>query len=143
MNRQIIIFLIIGFFLSGCAVTEPFKSFLGISTKALENAKSQGISKVYDCEKDACFEKTLAVLKNMKTYIHIKNKEKGIITAMNFRKKDNSEEPDETDTTELGIFFEKQDINKTKITITSLSTVLLNEYAQKIFDNIDKELEKK
>ncbi|MEW5757879.1 MAG: hypothetical protein AB1755_00165 [Candidatus Omnitrophota bacterium] len=140
MKHKIYYLFIIGLFLSGCVLVEPFKKFLGTSTQSLEKAKSSGVSKIYDYKKEVCFNKTLTVLKNMQAYIFIEDRQKSVIVVMNLRKSEDLKKQDETDTTELGIFFEKQELNKTKITITSLSKVLLSEYSQKIFDNLDKEL---
>lgn len=142
MKHKIFALLILCLFFNGCATKELFRQFLGTSTKALEKAKSQGVSKIYNYKKDACFKGILAVLKNMDAYVYVKNEQESVIKVMDLRKNLYSDTK-EIDTTELGIFFEKQDLNKTKITITSLSSILLNEYSQKIFDNLDKELKKK
>lgn len=145
MKRKIFSVLILCLCFNGCLITEPFKKFIGTSTQALENAKPKGISKIYGYKKEVCFRKTLAALKNMGVYLNVVNEQKSLIAAMNFKMLENAKainQRDIKDTTELGIFFDEEPNNKTKITITSLSKPWLEKYSKEIFENLDSELKK-
>jgi hypothetical protein len=151
MKKSFFLILISFIFLSSCAhgPIESTKSILGISTRALEEARTNGAYMVFDAELDACYNKTLEALKEIPAKVYMQNKTKGIIVAMGFRnntfglKGDNLQNDplnEIIDTTELGIFFTKLENNKTKIELSSLSSSLLEFASGKIFDKLQSKL---
>jgi len=147
MNSSKFLIIISIIFLSSCAhgPVESVKSILGVSTRALEEARANGSYMVFDAELNACYNKTLEVLREFPAKVYMQNRTKGIIVAMGFRNntfgvKDANISNDPLneiiDTTELGIFFTKINANSTKVELSSLSTSLLEFSSEKIFKNL-------
>jgi hypothetical protein len=129
----LLIFLVL--ILSGCEVT---KSVLGISTRKLENAIPDGISKSYKCGLRECYEAILALDHNepdlepqTEKYFEIfmKKPEKGQIIVMGI--------PGQVDTTEVGIFLSSEGGDITRIDIASLSTQAKEKVANAVFTELD------
>ncbi len=101
--------------LSGCSGLMPdLEAFGGMGVKDLERAKSDGVSKTFDLSTADVFDKTLSVLEKNKLTVYQSNKRKGYIVFMGIEK--------QTDTTRVGVFFRSVNTNKTKVTISSLSS---------------------
>jgi len=105
--------------LAGCAQF-PFTCLnlaplAGFNIQDLKQAaRENGREKVFSMPYETAFNKTLRILKDHSLTIYQSNLRGHYIVAMNFNKQVN--------TTRLGIFFESIDDNKTKITLGSLST---------------------
>lgn len=138
-------------FLSSCAhgPVESVKSILGVSTRALEEARINGSFMVFDADINDCYYKTLETLREIPARVYMQNRTKGIIVAMGFRNStfgiketDLQSDPlnEVIDTTELGIFFTKMESNKTKVELSSLSTSLLEFASEKIFSKLENKL---
>lgn len=65
MRLMFVRFFILTIFVMSAAscetIQEPFKAVWGTSTKALEEARIDGVSKVYKCEFDGCFDAVLGL----------------------------------------------------------------------------------
>jgi hypothetical protein len=105
-------------FLTGCETT---KCFLGISTKEVEQARPGAVSKVFNYELNACYNKTEAALKAIGAYVYAKKA--GMIACYNTY----------SDTTPVGIFFKEIDSNNTQIEISSPSSAVRDQIAEKLF----------
>ena len=125
------LFLLSFALLSGCAhyITD-FGALAGYSVKDLEKVKDKGIENVVNLSYDAAFSKMLAVSKDKNLTIYQENKEKKYIVVLNL--------PKQTDTTRIGIFFDIISANKTKITLSSLSTTALYRAEVILFSDLNK-----
>lgn len=112
-KKLILIVLILG--LSGCAgLKDVPKSIWGSSTRVLEEARSNAISKTYDKGYWDCVRTAIDVL-NEKGYVIFKKDEvRGVFIIMGI--------PGSVNTTEVGMFFVELDDHQTRIELASLST---------------------
>ncbi len=112
MNLVLII-LVLGF--CGCAgLVDLPKTLWGSSTRVLEEARNNAISKTYDKGYWDCIRSAVNVL-NEKGYIVFKKDEvRGVFIVMGI--------PGAVDTTEVGIFFVEINDHQTRIELASLST---------------------
>ncbi len=111
---------------SGCArVAEVSKVVTGTSVKALNDARQSGKNQLFEYDYKTCYEKVLSALKEIKARVYLQSPARHVIVAMNFRGFNN--------TTEVGIFFSALGSNSTKVEISSLSQVVLEYAAEKIF----------
>ena len=100
--------------LIGCAhLTEIPKELWGSSTRALEESRSESISKTYLGDVAQCYSRVLETAKDNKWEVFIADKRKHMIVFMNI--------PGSIDTTEVGVFFSPVETEKTKVEVTSLS----------------------
>jgi hypothetical protein len=95
----------------------------------LVKAKADGKVKVIALSYDEAFSKVLSILEANKLKIYQMDEKNGYIVAMGF--------PRQTNTTRVGIFFESEGDNKTRITLSSLSTTALIKAESIIFGNIE------
>ena len=132
--------------LTGCAtISEPVKSLLGVSTKALEEAKVDAVGARYDCTYSECFDAVLSLGKDQavdtsikKKYYEVfqKNYKKGFIVVMGI--------PGQVDTTEVGVFLSEDTADKSiNIQVSSLSTSAKHKAATAIFNELDQHFNKK
>lgn len=154
----LLFFLVISF--GGCAqITETVKVIWGSSTRALENARVDAISKTYRCSFNDCFDEVLTLARAEKIkiieedddgkdddekedyevvvesssteffYVFIKNREKRHLVVMDIA--------GNVDTTEVGIFFAQPTLTTVKVEISSLSSSAKRKVAQAVFDQLD------
>ncbi len=124
------------FSLSGCTkVLEPFKTIWGSSTRALETARDQALSKTYFCGFNDCYDAVLKVAQDAKYEIFINDRQKEHIVVMGIKGNVN--------TTEVGIFFDEIAISQIKIDVSSLSSSAKEKVAQVIFEELDKKFNPK
>ena len=109
---------------------EPFKTIWGSSTRALDHAREEAISKTYSCDFESCYDAVFNIAKKAGYEIFINDREKKHIVVMSIKGNVN--------TTEVGIFFDTIEAFKTKIDISSLSSSAKEKVAQVIFDGLDK-----
>lgn len=153
MPKKNFLLVIYCLFLISCAYgpVERIKSFLGVSTRSLEEARVNGVSEVFAADIDTCYEKAIEVLQAMPARIYMQNRKKYVLVAMGFERQKLTT-PEESlpqdplnetiDTTELGVFFQHQDKNKTKVEISSLSTSLLEFARDNFFPKLKTSLKK-
>ncbi len=121
--KKIIVLLAVCALLSGCATPgDTWKEFLGVSTKGIEDARVDALTKIFDCDYKTCYEKAETLLKkmpNVSTY----RKDKGMIAVYVIN----------PDTTPVGIFFKEIDSGHTQVDVSSESTPTKEWVANNIF----------
>jgi len=130
---------------SGCAsFKQATKSFVGVSTKELEDVRSQGVSREFNYDYFTAYSKALDALKTPlgnaaaeqlagnKFYIYEKIVARHLIAGY----------VSESDTTPVGIFFDEIDKNTTRITVASESTFAKDFVAEQIFARLKEETKK-
>lgn len=128
-KREFLYFAIVVFLWSGCArVQETAKVIWGSSTRALDEARSESISKVFECNYDDCFREVLKIAELEEFEIFIKDKFNKHIVFMGIK--------GSVDTTEVGVFFSEIDGQAVKIEITSLSTNAKKNVAEILFPQL-------
>ncbi len=128
----IIIFVLLG--TSGCAkIMEPFRVIWGSSTRALEEARDQAISKTYGCDFDACYDAVLEIVKERKYVLFVNERLKKRLVVMGI--------PGNVDTTEVGIFFRELKKSQVQIEVSSLSSSAKERIAKAVLDGLDKKFE--
>jgi hypothetical protein len=143
MKRNGLCFCLImaGLFLGGC---ETAKCILGVSTKKLEEAVSQGITRTYACSFDDGFNAILDLgqscpdcePKAEKAFdVFLKNRIKGVIVVMGI--------PNQVDTTEVGIFLTEEREGDLRIDVSSLSTSAKEKVAEAVFQELDRLFQQK
>lgn len=138
----------------GCSsVKETAKVLWGSSTKALEEAREEAVSKVLNCPYEDCYEAVLKIFRKEKEvsedstpgavtsllenaelipsatqpfHIFLNDPIKGVIVVMGI--------PGNVDTTEVGIFLTKLNNRVTRIEIASLSTSAKMKVADIVFN---------
>lgn len=134
---KVIIYILILFLIFGhIDPMELTEQIIGISTKSLEEEQIGRESKVFNCNYNFCYDKTLEVLKEMKVYVFLKNKKEHYIVAMNFDKIFKKC----INTTEVGIFFKEMENKQTKIDITCDNLNLSKFASNEIFFRLKKKL---
>ena len=131
--------LLVSLPLCSCApVAETTKTLWGSSTRALENARTEAISKIYSCTIDECFDGALSLGRNYENLkpindkfydVFLQDRIKSHMVVMGIKGNVN--------TTEVGIFFSQISETKTKIEITSLSSNAKQKVADALFEELD------
>ena len=115
---------------AGCGhATEFSKTVWGSSTRALEEARVNGIIKTYDCAVDRCYDEVLKIVEEAGYTVFIGNKRKATIVLMGI--------PGSVITTEVGVFFSDVSDAQTKIYVSSLSSNAKRTVAHQIFPELD------
>lgn len=145
---------------AGCArLKEIPKMLWGSSTLALEDARIDAVSRIYECSYNDCFNKILEIAKEVKEvkvkkdeedqtaeegdeaekvekvvtdqfHIFIQDRKRSLIVLMNI--------PNCINTTEVGVFFLSFGENTTKVEISSLSPDARDRAADIIFPSLKK-----
>jgi hypothetical protein len=130
-NSKLTIILALALLIIGCVgPKEAMKGFLGVSTRELELARKDAVKKSFDINYDLCNAKTLELLNKIKASVYAKDIKNGMIAIY----------VSETDTTSVGIFFNKLSAGRTEIEVTSRSTYFKNMISQKLFAALEKEI---
>jgi len=109
--------------LSGCAtLTEGTKGFAGISTKVLEEGRKNAVSKIINCDYNACYHQAKEILKSIGAYIYSADPKKQLIAVY----------VSDEDTTPVGLFFQEIDANNTLIEVSSPSSYAKELIAEKV-----------
>ena len=155
----------------GCApIKETAKVFWGSSTKALEKARRNALSKTYHCQFDQCFDAVLSLARK-KTMINLQGYPEQSAAQPQLTTQDESVTEEKVsakqtgdffevfmkdrksgylvvmgidgsvDTTEVGIFFSLYSPGVIKIEISSLSSNAKRHVAQDIFGQLDLKFE--
>jgi len=115
-KNKIVLLLVLSSILitSGCSHFHlNFRDFLGDSIKDLKRARSTGKVQIFDGSYSEVFSKITTKLEKKSIKIYLSNEKEGYIITMGFTKQVN--------TTRVGIFFEDEEDNKIKVTLSSLS----------------------
>lgn len=132
-RRKYIWLLVMGYWLlvnlSGCAaITEGAKGIAGISTKSLEKARKDALTKTFNDDYFTAYTKALDILKQIGAYIYKQDVKKRIIAIY----------VSQTDTTAVGVFFKEIDANNTQVEVSSPSTYAKELIAEKLFSALEK-----
>jgi len=110
--------------LTGCStVKEGMRGVAGISTRSLEEARKDAITKSFDYDYLTAYNKVLEALKEIQAYVYAKDTGKRMIAIY----------VSEQDTTPVGIFFKETDTGKTQIEVSSASTYARELISSKLF----------
>lgn len=121
--KKIIVLLAICAVLSGCATAgDVLKEVAGVSTKEIEAARADAMTKIFDCDYKTCYEKVEAFLKKMPN-VSIYSKDKSMIAVYVIN----------PNTTASGIFFTEIDSAHTQVDVSSASTPTKEWVANSIF----------
>lgn len=122
--NRILFFVLCVLNFTGCAMAiEGAKGFAGISTKVLEEKRGEAIIDSFDYDDEDCYNKAKAILLDMGAYIYsqdAKRKMLGIYLS-------------QTDTTPVGLFFQRIDATHTRIEVSSPSVSAKEFIAQHLF----------
>ena len=122
------------FWCNGCAIVdggvELTKTIWGSTTRALEEARAQAITKTYDKSYWDCMRATLEVVKQQDYKVFKKDEVRGYVVLMGIRGSVN--------TTEVGVFFVELNDHQTRIELSSLSTNAKRIVAKALFGGLDK-----
>ena len=145
----------------GCAsILEPFKLILGTSTKALEDARFDAISKEYKCTFDECYDAILSLDRKKKEtledkYSTTEQKEEEPVGLLGQPKEEDDGRFDvfmknpikgyvvvmgvigNEETTEVGIFLSYYSSSAIKVEISSLSRSAKERVANSVFKKLD------
>lgn len=109
---------------AGCAsIKEGLKGFLGLSTKVLEDKRTEAIKIQFSYDIDSCYNKVKVSLKERESYIYKDDPRKHMLAIY----------VSDEDTTPVGIFFTEVDKNITLLEISSPSTSAKELIAKRIF----------
>ncbi len=113
----------------GCTPLEISRTVWGSSTRALEEARVNGIIKTYDAPLSRCYDEALMAAQEAEYEVFIQNKPRATIVVMGIKGSVN--------TTEVGIFFSEISDTQTKVYISSLSSNAKRTVAQNILPKLD------
>jgi len=139
MNKRNVFLISVSFglaiFLFGC-----IGNIIGTNLRQPKEGQAGTYSRIFDCPYSACFEETQNIItQGLKATINRRNPKKGIISALNF----NSFYRNCISTTEIMIFLEKIETEKTKIVIASGNYSLAETVSAEIFASLEKKFPQK
>jgi hypothetical protein len=108
---------------------EFVKTIWGSSTRALEQARDNAITKTYDKSYWDCVRSAIDVVNKRKWVIFKKDEIKGYMVVMGVKGSVN--------TTEIGIFFDELSDTQTRVEISSLSTNAKRKVSKALFHGLD------
>jgi hypothetical protein len=115
----------------GClAIKETAKGIAGLSTKVLEEGRENGITKTFNYDYRACYNKVRDILKQGTSYIYAQDIKKHMMAIY----------VSEEDTTPVGIFFTEKGASITEVEVSSPSTYAKELIAQRLFSALDRSL---
>jgi hypothetical protein len=122
------------FFLVGCAtVKEAGKGFLGVSTNVLEETRPQAEKEIFAIDMVSCYDKVKLALVDSKAYIYAEKSSPKMIAIY----------LTEDDTTCVGLFFSKNNLDQTLVEISSPSTYAKETVAKNVFGAMKQYIVKK
>jgi hypothetical protein len=134
MRKYLLPVFIFGFLISallGCqTLKEGTKGFLGVSTRSLEEARSNAIVKTFSYDYNACYTMAKDILKHMKSYVYADEPKKHMVAFY----------ISEQDTTPVALFFKEIDKANTQVEVSSLSTYAREFISEKVLSVLDKKL---
>ena len=123
---------VIIFIFSGCSIVrvpkEVLKTFWGSTTRALEEARVDAKSTIFQCAYEECFDVALDAAQKSYYEIFINDKKQQHIVVMGIKGNVN--------TTEVGIFFVRLSEQKIRIEVSSLSSSAKEKVADVIFSKL-------
>jgi hypothetical protein len=123
--------LLVPLLLGGCAhFSSDAGALMGIGIQDLEKARKDGKIETFPIPFSVAFDEVTKILKDAKLTIYESSRKKKYIVAMGFHK--------QIDTTRVGIFFESISENRTRITLSSLSSSALDKADAVVFGGLTK-----
>lgn len=113
----------------GCSPIEITKTIWGSSTRKLEQARSDAITKTYDKSYWNTIRAAIAVMEKEEWILFKKDEVSGYVVLMGIKGAVN--------TTEVGVFFVEVTPNQTRVEISSLSTSAKRLVAKPLFHHMD------
>jgi hypothetical protein len=111
----------------GCAsIKEMTNGLLGVSTRPLEEARKNSVSKNFDYDYFTVYTRTLDILKQINAYVYRKDISKYMIAIY----------VSETDTTPVGIFFKETGKDTTRVEVSSPSSYARDAISAKLFSGL-------
>lgn len=130
---RLIIMAVMGLWLGGCVVidggVELTKTVWGSSTRALEQARAEAITKTYDKGYWDVLRSAVEFSQKKGYVIFKKNEIKGYMVLMGIKGSVN--------TTEVGVFFVELGDSRTRVEVSSLSTNAKRIVAKALFHGLD------
>jgi hypothetical protein len=112
----------------GCAsFKETVKGFAGVSTKVLEDNRKTAVTRIFNHDYNACYNKMEEALKSIGAYIYAKDKAKHMFAIY----------VSEKDTTPVGLFLKDIDKEHTQIEVSSPSSYAKEMIAAKFFPALE------
>lgn len=118
------------FLVAGCTTAsfkERIKRILGTSTQEIEEARVDALKRTYPRDYDTCYTKTKEILKTAGSYIYADDGTKQMLAIY----------VSSTDTTTVGIFFNRIAPDTTEIQVASPSSSTRDTLAAKLFSALD------
>lgn len=132
--KRYCIILLLGYSVTGLlgceTVKEGAKGFLGVSTRSLEEARNNAITKTFGYDYDTCHAMVKDILKRMKACVYAQDSKKHMIAIY----------VSEQDTTPVGVFFKQIDKTSTQVEVSSRSTYAREFISEKMFSVLDKKI---
>ncbi len=126
--KLVVLVLVVG--LAGCGTVQEFsKTLWGSSTRVLEEARSNAITKTYDQDYWKCIRASIEFLEKKKYVIFKRDEIRGYLVVMGI--------PGSVDTTEVGVFFVELNDHQTRIELSSLSTNAKRLLSKPLFHGLD------
>ena len=126
-RRLIVTVMLLG--LCGCASLKEFsKTIWGSTTRVLEDARNNAITKTYDKGYWDCYRAAWDIVKK-KYVLFQKDEVRGFMVVMGI--------PGAVNTTEVGVFFVELNDHQTRMELSSLSTHAKRLLAKGLFHNMD------
>jgi hypothetical protein len=120
--------LLLVFALTGCAtLKEVGKCVVGVSTKCLETTRKDAIKKTFNLDYATCQARTRDILKKTGAHIYAEDKAQDMIAVY----------VSTSDTTPVGIFFDRIDANNTGIEISGPSTDAKEIMSKRVFNAVE------
>jgi len=124
---------------SGCSMLKNVPEIIvGDYMGSLEKARQKGQSKIFDCKIDDCFDRILVILSQMQADI-LKTDIFGykIMAVVSRKPLSKVENENNVNTADVGIFLSQTSDGKTKVEVSSLSSIFVNYVAETIFSKLE------
>lgn len=143
MKKLLIMFCVI-FLFSGCSMISRItrgatRNIAGTSISALERVKDGVQSSVFDCGVDDCFQKVLTFVKGKMEGVQVLRIDRQAPALLLLVSRPTLEEIEgdfAANVADTAVFFIKEGVNKTRIEISSLSSLFAEYTADKIFSEL-------
>jgi hypothetical protein len=136
----------LGCFLMGCAIKEAAKKVMGTSTQTLsEEARTNGLSRSFHCSYQDCFDAVLSMAREPQSVKPWKKIEEPNIGSFDVLMSDIYSNPPyvvvigvtgNIDTTEVGIFFIRTDLDTIRVSVSSLSSTAKRTISDLVFTQL-------
>lgn len=131
--KMLLMLFVTVFLCSSCSLLDNGQEFAktiwGSSTRALEKARDNAVTRTYDKSYWECVRAAITVVNQNKWVIFKKDEIRGYLVLMGIKGSVN--------TTEVGVFFDELSDTQTRMEITSLSTNAKRKVAKALLHGLD------